>query len=62
MIMILLWISIPELPLLYRTPTKFRLDPLTPSKVIVSTARIHVRMYVQTDSQTDGRTEFFLVV
>ena len=32
-----------------KTPTKFCWDPLTPSKVIVSTAKFHV----QTDRQTD---------
>ena len=35
-----------------KTPTKFRLDSLIPSKVIVSTAKVHV--------QTDGN--FFLLV
>ena len=37
-----------------KTPTKFCSNPLTPSKVIGSTARIHVRTYVRTDRQTDG--------
>ena len=40
----------------WKTPTKFCLDPLTPSKVIVSTWKVHVRTYIQTDRQT----EFFL--
>ena len=34
-----------------QTPTKFCSDPLTPSKVIVSTSKVHVR----TDRQTDRR-------
>ena len=34
-----------------KTPTKFCLDPLTPSKVIVSTWKVHVRTYIQTSSQ-----------
>ena len=42
----------------YKTPTKFCLDPLTPSTVIVSTWKVHVRTYVQ----ADRRTEFFLLV
>ena len=33
----------------YKTPTKFCLDPLTASKVIVSTWKVHVRTYIQTD-------------
>ena len=33
------------------------MDPLTPSKVIVSTWKVHVRTYIQTDRQTDGRTD-----
>ena len=37
-----------------KTPTKFCLDPLSPSKVIVSTARIHVLTAKQTGRQTDG--------
>ena len=44
----------------WKTPTKFRLDPLTPSKVIVSTWKVHVRTYIQTDRQTDGN--FFWLV
>ena len=36
------------------------LDPLTPSKVIVSTWKVHVRTYIQIDRQTDGN--FFLLV
>ena len=36
-----------------KTPTKFFLDPLTPSKVIVSTAKGHVQPDTQTDRQTD---------
>ena len=37
-----------------KTPTKFCLDPLTPLKVIVFTAKVHVRTASQTDRQTDG--------
>ena len=37
----------------WKTPTKFCLDPLTPSKVIVSTWKVHVRTYIQTDRQTE---------
>ena len=37
-----------------KTPTKFCLDPLIPSKVIVSTAKVHV--------QTDRRNFFLLLV
>ena len=37
-----------------KTPTKSCLDPLTPSKVIVSTSKIHVRTDVRTARQTDG--------
>ena len=40
-----------------KTPTKFCLDSLTPSKVIVSTARIYVRTARRPD-----RREFFLLV
>ena len=42
---------------------KFCLDPLTPSKVIVSTWKVHVRTYIQTDIQTDRQTDgnFFLL-
>ena len=43
----------------WKTPTKFCLDPLTPSKVIVSTWKVHVRIYIQTSRQTD-RQKFFL--
>ena len=38
-----------------KTATKFCLDSLTPSKVIVSTAKVHVR----TARQTDRRNFFF---
>ena len=42
---------------------KFCLDPLTPSKVIVSTWKVHGRTCIQTDRhtsrQTDRRTYFF---
>ena len=41
----------------WKTPTKFCLDPLTPSKVIVSTWKVHVRTYSQTDRRTDGQTD-----
>ena len=41
----------------WKTPTKFRLDPLTPSKVIVSTWKVLVRTYIQTDRQTDRQTD-----
>ena len=44
----------------WKTPTKFCLDPLTPSKVIVSTWKVHVPTYIQTDRQTDRRTFFCL--
>ena len=37
----------------WKTPTKFCLDPLTPSKVIVSTWKVHVRTYIQTSRQTE---------
>ena len=37
-----------------KTPTKFCLDQLTPSKVIVATARIYVRTARQTDRQTEN--------
>ena len=43
-----------------KTPTKFHLDPLTPSKVIMSTAKVHVQPDIQTDRQTDRN--FFLLV
>ena len=55
-IMILLWISIPDLRFIHTT--KLCLDPLTPSKVIVSTSKVHVH----TDGQTDRRTFFLLVL
>ena len=42
-----------------KTSTKFCLDPLTPSKVIVSTARIHVRTARQPDRPTDRHTGIF---
>ena len=45
----------------WKTPTKFCLDPLTHSKVIVSTWKIHVRTYIQTYRQTD-RWKFFWLV
>ena len=38
-----------------KTLTKFCLDPLTPSKVIVSTWKVHVRTARQPDRQTDGK-------
>ena len=41
-----------------KKPTKFFSHPLIPSKVIVSTARIHVRTYVQPGRQTDRRIFF----
>ena len=41
----------------WKTPTKFCLDPLTPSKVIVSTWKVHVRTYSQTDGQTDRQRD-----
>ena len=43
----------------WKTPIKFCLDPLTPSKVIVSTWKVHVRTYIQASRQTDKR-KFFL--
>ena len=46
------------------TPTKFCLDPLTPSKVIVSTWKVHVRTARKPDRQTDrliDRRNFFLL-
>ena len=39
------------------TPTKFCLDPLTPSKVIVSTWKVHVRTARKPDRQTDRLTD-----
>ena len=48
----------------WKTPNKFCLDPLTPSKVIMSTWKVHVLTYVRTsrhlDIQTDRQTENFL--
>ena len=52
---ILLWILIPELHFIYSIQRPC-LDPLTPSKVIVSMDGTHR----QTDRQTDGH--FFLLV
>ena len=46
----------------WKTLTKFCLDPLTPSKVIVSTWKVHVRTARQPDRQTDRRKFFFLVL
>ena len=49
----------------WKTPTKFCLDPLTPSKVIVSIWKVHVRTYVHPDRQTDRRDffqNFFLII
>ena len=43
----------------WKTSTKFYLNPLTPSKVIVSTWKVHVRTYIQTSRQTDRQTEIF---
>ena len=42
----------------WKTPTKFCLDSLTPSKVIVSTAKVHVL----SDRQTDRRTDIFFLI
>ena len=57
-IMLLLWISISRRTFhTWKTPTKFCLDPLTPSKVIVSTWKVHVRTYIQTDRPTDRQTD-----
>ena len=44
------------------TLTKFCLDRQTPSKIIVSTARNHVRMYIRTAQQTGRQTEFFFSI
>ena len=44
----------------WKTPTKFCLDPLTPSKVIVSTCKVHVRTCIQTFRQTDRGENFCL--
>ena len=53
-IIILLWISIPDLHFRHRRhPPNF---VWTPSKVIVSTWKVHVRTYIQTDGK------FFLLV
>ena len=41
----------------WKTPTKFCLDPLTSSKVIVSTWKVYVRTYIQTGRQTDRQTD-----
>ena len=41
----------------YKKPIKFCFDPLTLSKVNVSTARVHVRTYSQTDRHTYRRTD-----
>ena len=38
---------------IWKTPTKFFLELLTPSKVIVSTWKVRVRTYIQTDRQTE---------
>ena len=58
--MILLWISIPDLHFTtWKTSTKFCLDPLTPSKVIVSTWKVHVRTYIQTSRHPDRQTDIF---
>ena len=45
-----------------KKPTKFFSHPLIPLKVIVSTARIHVRTYVQPGRQTDRQTDFLFVL
>ena len=47
----------------YKTPTKFCFDLLTPSNVIVSIWKVHVRTYSQISRQTDKQTDrrkFFL--
>ena len=41
----------------WKIPTKFCSDPVSPSKVIVSTWEVHVRTYMQTDRQTDRQTD-----
>ena len=46
----------------WKTPTKFCLDPLTPSKVIVSTWKVHVRTYIQTNRQTEIFFGFFCLL
>ena len=43
----------------WKTPTKFCLHPLTPSKVIVSTWKVHVRTYIQTSRHPDRQTKIF---
>ena len=48
------------IPYIEKTPIKFCLDPLTPSKVIVYTSKVHVRADRRTDRQTDGN--FFVLV
>ena len=40
----------------FQTSTKFCFDPLTPSKVIVSTWKVHTRTDRQTDRQTHRQT------
>ena len=45
--------SIPITAYKFPVPTKFCLDPLTSSKVIVSTWKVHVRTCIQTDRQTE---------
>ena len=46
----------------WKTPTKFCLDPLTPSKDIVCTWKVHVRTYIQTDRQTEIFFGFFCLL
>ena len=46
----------------WKTPSKFFLDLLTPSNVIVSTAKVHVQPYIQTDMKTGRQTEIFFLV
>ena len=48
----------------WKTPSKFCLDQLTPSKVIVCTWKVHVHTYIQTSRQTDRQTDgkFFWLV
>ena len=53
--MILLRISIPDLHFIHRKHSPDILDPLTPLKFIVSTARIQARTYVRTARQPDRR-------
>ena len=62
-IMILRWILIPDLNSMYfiqKTPTKFWLDPLTPSKAIVSTWKVHIHTYRQTYRQEYGNFYFLI--